>query len=414
LSPWPAIELGKVAEIAAGGSAPQDPDDFSKVGIPFVRAGSLKPLIEGAIVESSLELLSEDVAKKHRLRLFPAGSVLFAKSGMSATKGLVYRLTSPAYVVNHLAAVIAGPNLDSGYLRHCLQVFSPTCLIQDEAYPSIRLSDITLMKIPLPPLDEQKKIADILDRAEALRAKRRAALAQLDELVQSIFIEMFGDPMKNPRGFNVVKLSEVSEVSSGLTLNSQRRSKKENLFPYLRVANVFRNKLDLSEIKYIHISDSETNKYMLKKDDVLIVEGHGNIEEIGRTAVWKGEIANCAHQNHIIKVRLDENYMRPYFASYFLNLYGNKGYFYYKSRTTSGLNTISTNKVRDVEIFLPPIDTQLMFEKIVLEIERRQQSQQQSLLEINNLFDALLHEAFTGKLFSNQFFDRKIEKGVKI
>ena len=72
---------------------------------------------------------------------------------------------------------------------------------------------------------------------------------------------------------------------------------------------------------------------MLKKDDVLIVEGHGNIEEIGRTAVWKGEIANCAHQNHIIKVRLDENYMRPYFASYFLNLYGNKGYFYYKSRT---------------------------------------------------------------------------------
>ena len=413
MNTWPAIELGKVAEIAAGGSAPQDSNDFSNVGTPFVRAGSLKPLTEGAI-ESSLELLSEDAAKKHRLRLFPAGSVLFAKSGMSATKGLVYRLTSSAYVVNHLAAIISGPNLDSGYLRHCLQVFSPTTLIQDEAYPSIRLSDILLMKIPLPSLPEQRRIADILDRAEALRAKRKAALAQLDEFVKSVFIEMFGDPMKNPKNFKITKLSEVGEVSSGLTLNSQRSNKKENLFPYLRVANVFRNKLDLSEIKYIHISDSETDKYMLKRDDVLIVEGHGNIEEIGRAAVWKGEIANCAHQNHIIKVRLNENYIKPYFASSFLNIYGNKGYFYSKSRTTSGLNTISTNKVRDVKIFLPPIDLQLMFEKIVLETEKTQQSQQQSLLELNNLFDSLSNEAFTGKLFSHQFFEREIENGVKI
>ncbi len=206
--------------------------------------------------------------------------------------------------------------------------------------------------------------------------------------------------MENPKNFTIVKLSDVSEVSSGLTLNSQRSSKKESLFPYLRVANVYRNRLDLSEIKNIHISGSEIDRYMLKKDDVLIVEGHGNIEEIGRAAVWNEEIANCVHQNHIIKVRLNENYVRPYFVSYFLNMYGNKGYFYSKSRTTSGLNTISTNKVRDVEIFLPPIDLQSMFEKIVLGIEKTQQSQKQSSLETNNLFDALMQKAFTGELVS--------------
>lgn len=306
------------------------------------------------------------------------------------------------------------------YLRHVLvsdpfhSKFMSTVSGVGGSLLRARPAFVEKIKIPFPPLPEQERIADILDRAESLRAKRRAALDYLDEFVKSVFIEIFGDPIKNPKNFNIIKLSEVGEVSGGLTLNSQRSDKKENLFPYLRVANVFRNKLDLSEIKYIHISDSETNKYMLKKDDILIVEGHGNIDEVGRAAVWKGEIANCAHQNHIIKVRLNENYVRPYFVSYFLNMYGNKGYFYYKSRTTSGLNTISTNKVRDAKIFLPSLDLQLMFEKIVLEAEKTQQSHQQSLLEINNLLDSLAHEAFTGKLHSHQIFEQKMESEVKI
>ncbi len=119
---------------------------------------------------------------------------------MSATKGHIYRLRDEAYVVNHLAALI--PNHDSAkFLEHSLRVFSPTRLIQDAGYPSIRLSDVATMKIPLPPLAEQRRIAEVLDRAEALRAKRRAALAQLDSLTQSIFLDLFGDPVTNPKSW---------------------------------------------------------------------------------------------------------------------------------------------------------------------------------------------------------------------
>lgn len=253
-------------------------------------------------------------------------------------------------------------------------------------------------KIVIPPLPTQKKIVAILEKAEQLKGWRREADELTDEFLKSTFFEMFGDPVKNPMGWELKKLGEIGEVSSGLTLNSQRRANKENLFPYLRVANVYRNKLDLNEIKYIHVSDLEFERFLLKKNDVLIVEGHGNIEEIGRAAIWNGEIPNCLHQNHIIKVRLNDNYISHSFLSFFLNFYGNYGYFSSKSRTTSGLNTISTNKVRKAKIPLPPVSMQKKFAEIYKTIEQLRDHQTQSHQHIDDLFNALMQQAFRGKL----------------
>src|SRR3989442_8697 len=134
-----------LAEVRSGGGGPQDSKAFSTSGFPFVRAGSLPKLLDGA-TEYSLELIEPEVARQYGLSLFPAGTVLFAKSGMSATKGHVYRLRNPAYVVNHLAALIPHDPEDSAFLVRVLQRFSPTVLIKDPAYPSIRLGDIESMK----------------------------------------------------------------------------------------------------------------------------------------------------------------------------------------------------------------------------------------------------------------------------
>ena len=146
---WTEVPLGEIAEISAGGGAPQDQDDFGNEGHPFVRAGSLKGLVAGGPV-TALEHLTPATASKHKLRLFPTDTVLFAKSGMSASIGLVHRLQWPAYVVNHLAAVICGERLDCRFLHQYLRAFSPARLIQDAAYPSIRLGEIADLKIPLP------------------------------------------------------------------------------------------------------------------------------------------------------------------------------------------------------------------------------------------------------------------------
>ncbi len=264
--------------------------------------------------------------------------------------------------------------------------------------PHLDKKNVLSLKIPLPPLPPQKKIAAVLEKAEKLREWRKEADGLTDRFLKSTFLEMFGDPVENPKGWEMRKIGEIGEVGSGLTLNGQRSANRNNLFPYLRVANVFRNKLDLTEIKYIHVSDPEIDKFLLKKNDILIVEGHGNIKEIGRAAVWRGEIPICFHQNHLIRVRLDDKYMDPYFLSYFLNGYGNHGYFSSESRTTSGLNTISTNKVRVAKVSLPHISRQQKFASIVQQVEQIRQHQKESKQKIDDFFNVLMQKAFNGEL----------------
>ncbi|MBI2997611.1 MAG: restriction endonuclease subunit S [Deltaproteobacteria bacterium] len=209
------VPLSFLAEVRSGGGAPQDPNAFTTTGHPFIRAGSLGKLLDGAS-EQSLEKLEPTVAEKHGLKLFPGGTILFAKSGMSATKGYIYRLRQPAYVVNHLAALVPHDPADSAFLVRALQRFSPTALIKDPGYPSIRLGDIEDMEV-LAPHDraERWRIAEVLDGAETLQAKRRAALAQLHILTQAFFLDLFGDPATNPKEIRKVPLGELIKLKSG-------------------------------------------------------------------------------------------------------------------------------------------------------------------------------------------------------
>jgi len=239
--------LGEIAEVAAGGGAPQNADAFTAEGTPFIRAGSLNPLVNGAS-ENTLEHLTDEVAKEHGLRKFPRDTVVFAKSGMSATKGHVYRLRNEAYVVNHLAAIVPTQRVVPEFLEHSLRVFSPVRLIQDAAYPSVRLSDVATMKIPLPTLAEQRRIAEVLDRAEALRAKRRAALAQLDSLTQSLFLDLFGDPATNPKGWPKATLCDVTDMVTGYPFRSEQYVTNGDSVRLCRGANILPGRVDWSDL----------------------------------------------------------------------------------------------------------------------------------------------------------------------
>lgn len=168
------VKLGGVATISAGQSAPKS-NYFCEEGIPFVRAGSLEFLERGESIDLC-EKISEDNAQICRLKLYPKNSILFAKSGMSANKGRIYKLERSAYIVSHLAIITPDETkLIPEYLMYWLQKHPPKTLIKDESYPSIGLTDIANMEIELPPLDKQKKIAKILDKADEIRAKKKLA-----------------------------------------------------------------------------------------------------------------------------------------------------------------------------------------------------------------------------------------------
>ena len=207
------IKLGAICDISAGQGAPQGDSNYCDNGTPFVKAGNLIELLQGKN-ETDIQKVSEDVAKKHKLKKYTAGSILFAKSGMSCMKGYVYQLKNDSYVVSHLA--IVKPIKDSSdYIEYCLRHIKPNSLVKDEAYPSISLQDISNLKIPLPSLEEQIKISKQLYICTQIINKHKKQLEKYDTLIKSRFIEMFGDPINNPKNWNCDVWSNILTIKNG-------------------------------------------------------------------------------------------------------------------------------------------------------------------------------------------------------
>lgn len=180
-------KLGEIANISAGQGAPQGAENYSKEGTPFVKAGDLFDLVNGKH-ECDIQKVSEQVAKKHRLKLYPKGAVLFAKSGMSCMKGYVYATNAECYVVSHLACIMPF-DVDSKYLKYYFEYHKPNQLVKDASYPSISLADIAEMPINVFDDQTEAKIVDNLDAVNSLIAKSKEELGLLDNIVKSRFSE---------------------------------------------------------------------------------------------------------------------------------------------------------------------------------------------------------------------------------
>jgi type I restriction enzyme S subunit len=330
------------------------------------------------------------------------GNIVIARTGATTGKSFLIReCPDRAVFASYLIRVRPKPNVSCEYLAHFFQTPEYWAQISVSArgatQAGVNATSLKALSLPLPPLAEQRRIAAILDQAEALRAKRRHALAQLDILIQSIFLDLFGDPTTNPKGWPTTRLGEIGDAQGGLQ-RSASRSHLPREVPYLRVANVYRDALDLREIKTFRATDAEVARTLLVVDDLLIVEGHGNPDEIGRCALWDGSITECSHQNHLIRVRLDRGLVHPVFVSRYLNSAGGCRDLLRAGKTTSGLNTISVSNVRDARLFVPPLPLQHEFATQVSAVEWLKTAQRASLAKLDALFACLQHRAFRGEL----------------
>lgn len=295
------------------------------------------------------------------------------------------------------------PDAFPDYLRHLLTSdwFHPqlmnTVAGVGGSLVRARPSEIARIEIPLPPLAEQKRIAAILDKADAIRRKLQQSLRLSDDFLRSVFLDMFGDPVTNPKGWKEVQIGEIGEVQGGLQLTPKRKP-LPLVRPYLRVANVYRGFLSLDEIKELRMTENEFERTKLQSDDILVVEGHGNPNEIGRCAIWNGSIEDCVHQNHIIRVRASRKLIGASFLAAFLNSDGGSRRLKGESVTTSGLNTISVSKVRSALVHLPPLKLQTQFHDIATGVSRRIQKLETNLAQTETLFSSLQQRAFRGEL----------------
>ncbi len=203
-----------------------------------------------------------------------------------------------------------------------------------------------------------------------------------------------------PEGWTWARLEQLGFTFGGLTKNP-KRAKLPKQLPYLRVANVYANELRLDEMEQIGVEDLELNKLLVRKGDLLIVEGNGSKDQIGRLAIWDGSIEPCVHQNHVIKVRPIELALGKWILNWMLSP-GGRHFVELVASSTSGLYTLSVNKVGDLPIALPPLAEQT---RIVAEVERRLSvvEELESVVSANlqratRLRQSILHKAFTGQL----------------
>ena len=229
--------------------------------------------------------------------------------------------------------------------------------------PHIYFKDYKNEKFNLDTIEKQQRIVDILKKTENIIESRQQELQKLDDLIRARFVEMFGDNQE------VHKLSDIAAITGGLTKNS-RRDKLELRKPYLRVANVFFASIDTTEILDIGLTKEEYEKTLLRNGDLLFVEGNGSPDQIGRVAIWNGEIEDCVHQNHLIKARFDLKRMNPVFAMYYFISERGRNQIKKRAVSTSGLYTLSVSKIADFEIPNPPMELQQQFAAFVAAIDK--------------------------------------------
>ena len=247
------------------------------------------------------------------------------------------------------------------------------------------------LQIPLPPLAEQKRIAEVLDKAEELRAKRHAALSQLDSLTQSIFLEMFGDPASILQKWPSSKLGELLEfLTSGSRGWAEYYSESGDLF--LRIQNIRRDQLLLDDIAYVKAPDTaEAKRTRVQAGDVLL----SITADLGRTAVVP-EGLGTAYINQHLSILRTKALVPRFLSAYFASPAGERQVFgRNRQAVKAGLNF---DDIRSFLIPVPPIELQHEFAERVTAVEKLKSIQQASLAKLDTLFASLQQRAFSGEL----------------
>jgi type I restriction enzyme S subunit len=248
----------------------------------------------------------------------------------------------------------------------------------------------------LPPLAEQRRIAEVLDRAEALRAKRRAALAQLDPLTQSIFLDLFGDPTTNPKRWQRIKLGEMVErITKGESPKWQGFEYQDDGALFVTSENVRLGSIDLTAPKFIPLEfNRKLSRSELKPGDLLV-----NLvgASIGRSCVFPGydRPANINQAVAVITIdasRLDHTFLAGLLTS-------EQGQSLLLSNRVEGARAnISLTDLRELNLPVPPFPLQCEFARRVRAVEKLKTAQRASLAELDALFASLQHRAFRGEL----------------
>jgi len=283
---------------------------------------------------------------------------------------LFYRTTSPEFV-DFLSHRVTGAN-----------------------YPAVSDSVVRAAPIPLPPLPIQKQIAAILEKADAAREKRRHANQLTEQFLRSAFLDMFGDPVTNPKGWKTGILAEAIEYSEYGT--SVKSNEEKRGYPVLGMGNVTsEGLLDLDDLKYVDLPDDQFKKLRLRRGDIIFNRTNST-ELVGKTARWNLEM-DAVIASYLVKLRLIKVFDPNWFSA-LLNTHYYKKLFMQRCKKAVGQSNISPILLKEFPMYMPPLEDQRKFATLAEKVESLRAKQKESERELENLFNGLMQRAFRGEL----------------
>jgi type I restriction enzyme S subunit len=290
--------------------------------------------------------------------------------------------------------ILPGPSLDRRFLLHFLRLPVSVEFASSRAVganlPRLSPSVLASMRVPVPPLAEQQRIAKILDAADALRARRRAALAQLDTLTQAIFIEMFGDPVTNPMKWQSRTIGELGEVTTG---NTPSRASPEYYGPgieWIKSDNLNTPEYYLTRAQETLSPSGRKVARVVPTGAILVTCIAGSPECIGNAAMADREVAFNQQINAFVSNEGDPHFFYAQFRV---------GKSLIQAASTAGMKgMVNKGRFEQIRLIAPPIHLQTLFAARALAVESLRSKHRASLAELDALFAALQDRAFRGAL----------------
>lgn len=375
---WKTVKLGDVCVLNMGQSPDSSTYNKDKKGIPFFQGnadfGLLHPVTRFYCFKPTKIAHKDDILLSVRA---PIGAINIAEEDCCIGRGLAGLTPHGDVAMKYLYYVLLGKNAE-------LNFKGTGC-----TFKAINKKSLGDTSFPLPPLKEQKRIADILDKAAELISLRKQQLEKLDLLVKSQFIAMFGDPVTNEKGWGEKKLIDIASTRLGKMLDAKQQTGK-HVFPYLANFNVQWFRFNLVKLNRMDFSPEDQIEFELKNGDLLICEGG----EVGRTAIWRNDIEKCFFQKALHCVRCNLEIVAPEYLAFVFYIRATKTKF---SEVVGGSSTISHLtgvKLKRLLIPIPPLELQNEFAAFVEKVEQQKALMQSGLEKLELNHKALMVEFF--------------------
>ena len=302
-------------------------------------------------------------------------------------------LPAKSSVIGTMQYILPNDDVDVQYLSFAMENMNLAKYFSGATIPHIYFKDYCTEKLPTHSEKEQKQISAVLSKVTELISLRKQQLAKLDELIKARFVEMFGDMLLNSLGWSEKPLECLADIVSGITKGRKTTETDLQEVPYMAVSNVKNGYIDWTTVKTILATRQEIEQYRLLPDDILMTEG-GDPDKVGRGAIIKKPLENSIHQNHIFRVRLNENELLPSFFAEYLQHQKAKRYFLGCAKQTTGIASINMRQLKALPVLTPPLSLQNDFAAFVECVDQQKQTVQQSLDKLELMKKALMQEYF--------------------